>query len=158
MRSTARSACLLAGIALVSCSDISTNHGHVPSEAELAQIEIGVTKSDTVLQAVGSPMIVDELYEETWIYVDSEFSTRGPRAARLADQRIVAVTFTDDGRVARIDQLTMAEARTVALNANTTEIYEGRLSIFDQLMRAFGRVDPQSIIRQDNFSQRPSRQ
>ncbi len=151
-------ACLLALLALAGCSDISTNHGHAPTETELAAIEVGTTTADEVLQAVGSPVVVDALYEETWIYVDSTFSTRGIRAAELADQRIIAMTFTEDGRVARIDQFTMAEARNVALNPDSTEIYEGRLSIFDQLSRAFGRVDPQTIIRQDSFSRRPSRQ
>jgi len=60
--------------------------------------------------------------------------------------------------VDRQDRLTVAEDRNVCSKASTAEIDEGRQSIFDQLMRECGRVDPQSIIRQDNFSQRPSRQ
>ncbi|MCY4258690.1 MAG: outer membrane protein assembly factor BamE [Rhodobacteraceae bacterium] len=144
----------MAGLAAAACSDIKTDHGHVPTEAELQAIKLNVTTSEEVLQTAGSPMVIDNLYAETWIYVDNQLQTRGGRAPRLSEQKVVALTFTEDGRVSRIDRLTMADAHDIAPSTETTEIYEGRLSIFDQLGRAFGRVDAQSIIRQDTPGRR----
>ena len=147
---------LVTAVFLVSCSEVRTNHGYVPSEAALEQIEPGTTTSDEVLVTIGNPLVVDELYNETWLYVDTSFMQKGMHEAEIEDQNVVAITFTGDGRVARVDRLTVAQTRDIALNADTTEIHEGRLNLFNQLMRAFGRVDPQTITRQGTPGRPPS--
>lgn len=145
---------LLTGIVsawmVLGCSEITTTHGYVPTEEQIERIEIGASSTTDVLTTIGTPVVTDELYNKTWIYTDIVFTRRGIQAAEIEDQAIVAITFSDDDTVSRIDRFTLAEARSIALNADTTEIHEGRLSIFDQFMRAFGRVDPQTITGQSS--------
>ena len=65
-------AVVLAG-ALVACSSIYRNHGYVPDEKDLAQLEIGKDTQETAAAKIGRPSTSGLLNGNDWYFVQSRY-------------------------------------------------------------------------------------
>ena len=138
---------ILFGVA--ACSPIYRDHGYTPPESQLAQLTLGESTKEHVLEVAGSPFTTNDNYGETWFYVSSRFSQEGYRETKEVDRRLVAISFDAEGRVANVQRYALRDGRTVALSRRITETSAGRLTFIDQLLRGLGRLDPvRSIGRQ----------
>ena len=54
-----RAAVGVALIAVVACAPVYRNHGYIPSDDELALVEVGIDTRETVAVAVGRPSAAD---------------------------------------------------------------------------------------------------
>lgn len=140
--------CLSAAILSLAaaCTEIVRIHGYTPSDPELSQIEIGASGKEDVTAIAGSPVHVDQKYGEAWFYVSSRFQTSGARKPEEVERRIVEVAFNENGTVSNVATYSLEDGRVIPLTRRVTENNLGRVTILEQLGRAFGRIDPGAIL------------
>lgn len=128
------------------CTDLVRIHGYAPSDAELSQIEVGATGKEDVAAIVGSPAHIDQKYGESWFYVSNRFQISGAKEPEEVERRIVEVAFSDNGMVSNVATYSLEDGRVIPLTRRVTENNLGRVTILEQLGRAFGRIDPGTIL------------
>ena len=137
---------LLLAAALAACSPVMRNHGYVPSEAELALVEVGVDTRETLAQKIGRPSTSGLLNDEGWFYVQSRFEQRGPRAPREIDRQVLAVTFDEAGVVENIARFGLEDGQVVEISRRVTETNIRGISLIGQILGNFGRLNPADLI------------
>ena len=133
--------CLAAG-----CTPIYDVHGFVPFESDLENIEIGQTTKVELENTVGYPAFEDTNYGNDWYFVASRFQRGGISAPKVIDREVVVISFDEQERVSNIGRFSLADGRVVELSRRVTEQKLGRLTILDQLSRAFGRINVEDIL------------
>ena len=127
---------------IVACSSTYDFHGYTPSQYELRSVIVGESTPEEVLEAVGRPVSSGFLARDTWYYVSANIRRRAFREPEFTDRQVVAISFNDDGKVANVERFGLERGRPVVLSRRITETELGRLTIVEQLMRSFGRIDP----------------
>lgn len=131
------------GLALglvVACTPLYRNHGYVPREDELALIEVGTDTRETVAEKVGRPSAAGLLNDVGWYYVQSRFELRGGREPKEIDRQVVAITFTEDGRVTDVGRYGLEDGRVVVLSRRITESNIRGIGFIRQLLGNIGNI------------------
>ena len=134
---------------IAACSPTYDFHGYTPSQHELRPIKVGETTQQEVLEAVGRPISTGFLANDTWYYVSANIRRIAFREPEFTERQVVAISFNEEGQVANIERFGLEKGRPVVLSRRITETDLGRLTIVEQLMRSFGRIDPaEALVRQ----------
>lgn len=128
------------------CTEIVRVHGYTPSDPELSQIQIGATGKEGVVDIAGVPAHIDQKYGESWFYISSRFQISGANEPEEVERRVVEVAFSDSGMVSNVATYSLEDGRVIPLTRRVTDNNLGRVTILEQLGRAFGRVDPGAIL------------
>lgn len=140
---------LLSGVILsiaAACAPVYNNHGYIPSEQELALLEVGVDTRETVAATVGRPSVAGLLNDVGWYYVQSRWKVSGPRQPKEEDRQVVAITFTEDGVVENIERFGLEKGKIVPISRRVTETSIKGMGILRQLFGNIGRVSADQII------------
>lgn len=132
-----RGAALAGSVALAGCSPIVRSHGYVPAADQLDAVQVGTDTRDTVADKIGLPLTRGMDTDRAWYYVASERETFGPGQPRTTRRDVVAVRFTDDGRVENIERFDVEDGRVVVLTARVTDPSVSEIGL---LRRIFGNV------------------
>lgn len=143
-----RRGCLtLALVATVAaCSPVYRNHGYVPTEQDLALIEVGKDTRETVGQKIGRPSTQGLLNDVGWFYVQSRYKHFGPRAPQEVDRQVLAVTFSEAGVVENIARYGLADGKVVQISRRVTESNVKGLSFIQQILGNFGRLQAGDVL------------
>lgn len=141
-----RGVAVAALLVVTSCAAIERNHGYVPSEADLALIEVGRDTRSTVSQLVGRPTAQGLLNDTGWYYVQSRFRHVGPREPKEVDRQVVAITFNQRGVVENVERFGLDDGKVVALSRRVTETNIRGISLIGQLLSNFGRISARDIV------------
>ena len=139
----------VAGAALLltaACAAIYRNHGYVPPEDELAQVEIGKDTRETVGTKIGRPSAQGLLNDVGWFYVQSRFEHYGPREPREIERQVVAVTFNERGIVDNVARYGLEDGRVVTISKRVTESNIKGVSFIRQLLGNFGRINAGDLL------------
>ncbi|OYX20378.1 MAG: cell envelope protein SmpA [Rhodobacterales bacterium 32-66-9] len=136
---------VLAG-SVAACAAVYRNHGYVPSEDELAQVEIGKDTRETVGQKIGRPSTSGLLNDVGWFYVQSRYKLVGPREPKEIDRQVLAVTFTEAGVVENIARYGLEDGRVVEISRRVTEPNVKGLSVIQQILGNFGRLQAGDLL------------
>jgi outer membrane protein assembly factor BamE (lipoprotein component of BamABCDE complex) len=132
-------------VALTACSTIYRNHGYVPTDDELATVEVGVDTRETVTEKIGRPTASGLLNDVGWFYVQSRWAYRGAFEPREIDRQVVAVTFAESGTVENVERFGLERGKVVPLSRRVTESSVKGLSVIQQLLGSIGRVTPGAL-------------
>lgn len=132
-------------VALAACSTVYRNHGYVPTEEDLALVEVGKDTRETVQEKIGRPTAAGLLNDVGWFYVQSRWAYRGAFEPREIDRQVVAVTFTEAGTVSNVERFGLERGKVVPLSRRVTESNVKGLSVIQQLLGSFGRLSPGAI-------------
>ena len=133
-------------VLVASCSSVYRNHGYVPTDDELALLEVGTDNRDTVAATIGRPSAAGLLNDVGWYYVQSRWKHYGAMAPKEEDRQIVAITFTEDGTVENIERFGLEQGRVVALSRRVTDSNIKGLSVLQQLFGSIGRLRADQLI------------
>lgn len=133
----------LALISLSACAPIFRNHGYVPMDQDLAQVQIGASR-DQVAELIGRPTTTTLLNDSEWYYVQSRFRTFGV-VTREIERQIVAVSFSGD-RVANVERFGLDRGRIVPLSRRVTENSVEGSSFLRQLFGSVGRIRADQVL------------
>lgn len=128
--------------AVVACGPIIRDHGYVPTDDDLARLEVGRDTRDSVAAVVGRPSAAGLLNDEGWYYVQSRWRQYGPTAPREIDRQLVAISFTPDGVVRNIERFTLEDGNVVPLSRRVTETNIRGVSVIGQLLGNLGVFNP----------------
>lgn len=146
----ARAKALLLGsllaMALAACSPVYRNHGYVPSDEELALIEVGKDTRETVAATLGRPSGEGLLNDVGWFYVQSRWKHVGAVAPREIDRQVVSVTFTEEGVVENVERFGLENGQAVALSRRVTDSNIKGIGFLKQLLGNIGRLRADQFI------------
>lgn len=145
---TVRKRCLTVAliVAVAACSPVYRNHGYVPSEEELALIEVGKDTRETVGQKIGRPSTSGLLNDVGWFYVQSRYKHFGPRAPKEIDRQVLAVTFNEAGMVENVARYGLEDGRVVQISRRVTETNVKGLSFIRQILGSFGKLQASDLL------------
>lgn len=133
-------------LGLTACSSTFRNHGYVPSEVELAEIEVGRDTRDTLAEKVGRPAAGGVVREDVWYYVQSRMENYAYRAPEVIERQVLAVSFSSNGRIKNIERFGLEDGQVIALNRRVTDSNIEGVSFIRQLMGNIGRVDAGTLL------------
>ena len=145
----ARLRIMLLGLILVTvagCAAVYRNHGYVPSDDELALIEVGTDTRDTVAATIGRPSAAGLLNDVGWYYVQSRFKHYGALPPKEEDRQIVAITFTEAGVVENVERFGLEQGRVIALSRRVTDSNIKGISVLQQLFGNIGRLRADQLL------------
>lgn len=131
---------------VVSCTAVYRNHGYAPTETDLSLLTVGQDTRDTVQAAVGPPSATGLLTADAWYYVQSRFRLFGPREPEEIDRQVVAISFAEDGTITNIERFGLEQGQVVALSRRVTETNIKGVTLIQQLLGNFGRIDAGQIL------------
>lgn len=135
-------------ILLVSgCSTQKTNewfvshNGNMPTGERVSQIKVGDSRDD-VRQVLGSPSVVVAFDKNTWLYMSSDIKKVAFFAPEEVDRDVLAIRFSDNGRITEIDHLTLADGEKVKIVSDTTPSYGQKQGFFRRYFGGVGQYNP----------------
>lgn len=140
-------ALMVAGVVfLASCAAVYQNHGYVPTDEELALIEVGRDNRETVEATLGRPSGQGLLNDVGWFYVQSRWRHFGAMQPREIDRQVVSITFTEDGVVENIERFGLEKGQVVAISRRVTDSNIKGMSFLKQLLGNIGRLRADQFI------------
>lgn len=137
----------LAMALLAACTPLYRNHGYVPTDDELALIEVGVDTRETVAAKVGRPSTSGLLNDTGWYFVQSRFQTLGPREPREIDRQVVAISFTPEGQVTDVGRYGLQDGQVVVLSRRVTESSVQGAGFIRQLLGNIGGLRADQVLQ-----------
>lgn len=132
---------------LAACTPLYRNHGYVPTDDELALIEVGVDTRETVAAKVGRPSTSGLLNDTGWYFVQSRFQTLGPREPREIDRQVVAISFTPEGQVTDVGRYGLQDGQVVVLSRRVTESSVQGAGFIRQLLGNIGGLRADQVLQ-----------
>lgn len=137
---------IVAAISLAGCVSTFDNHGYVPPEDELAQIEVGRDTRETVAEAVGRPSTSGVVRDEAWFYTAYRIENYAFRAPTVVERDVLAISFNERGVVSNIERFGLEDGRIVTLSRRVTETSVRDNGLLRQIMTNFGRFNVADVI------------
>lgn len=139
-------AAALAVVAAAGCSATFSDHGYVPSDADLSLVIVGVDTKETVAALVGQPSSAGILADSGYYYVSSRRRDFGVRQNEVIDREVVAISFDAAGRVANIERFGLERGRIVPLSRRVTETNVRGTGFLRQLFGNLGNFNPADVL------------
>lgn len=106
------------------------------------EITPGVQTRRDVLALLGTPSVTPAFDDLTWYYVGGVSRQRVARRDALIEQDVLAVHFSVEGTVDKVEQLSLADATTVTPVGRTTPSPGTEASVLQELFGNIGRFSP----------------
>ena len=135
--------------AVSACTTQFRNHGYVPSEIELAQVQVGVDTRQSVRETIGTPTSGGVLNETGFYYVTSRFRHYAWLEPREISREVLAISFDDAGTVQNIERFGLEGGQVVALSRRVTDDNIRDTTFIRQLLGAIGNFDAGSLLAGD---------
>jgi len=130
----AGAAAVLGAAMLWGCAPTIHTDGQIPDAVKLATIEPGVQTEDEVKKLIGTPSTESVFGEKTWYYISKRTSQFAFFSPDVQEQKVVAISFDQDGKVSGIRQYGLSDAKEVSPVARTTPTKGKHLTILDQML------------------------
>jgi len=136
----------LAGLALVlglaACAPVMRFHGYAPSDADLAQIEIGRDTRETVIQRLGRPGMGGVLEGSDLFYVQSDWRERPVLGPVEVNREVVAISFDPRGTVSNVERFGLRDGQVVQLSRRVTDTGPRGPGFLRSIFAALGQIGP----------------
>jgi outer membrane protein assembly factor BamE (lipoprotein component of BamABCDE complex) len=129
-------------LTLAACSPQFQNHGYIPPEEDLEQIQVGSDTRESVAEKVGVPTSAGVLDSSGYYYVKMRRRSIGPLAAKEIDRQVVAISFSEGGVVTNVERFGIERGQVVPISRRVTESSVRDQSILRQLLGNLGRFSP----------------
>jgi outer membrane protein assembly factor BamE (lipoprotein component of BamABCDE complex) len=127
-------------VLMAACSATYSNHGYVPPEDILTQINVGDSR-ETVQELAGAPGAGGVLRDEAWFYTQYRVRNFTYNAPQVIERDIVAISFSEAGRVTNIERFGLEDGQIVQLSRRVTESSVQEVGFLRQILSNFGRIN-----------------
>lgn len=133
-------------LALAACTQRIDYQGYAFDAATLKQLKTGEMTQSQVQQLLGTPSAVSTFpqHDDTWYYISDETATEAIFKPKIIAQRVVAIRFNKQGKVANIKDYGLHDLRAIEPNPNVTPTRGRKLTVIEQLMGNLGRFNNNS--------------
>ncbi|MCD1627944.1 MAG: outer membrane protein assembly factor BamE [Paracoccaceae bacterium] len=129
---------VLSILALGACSAQFRNHGYVPTDAELAQVTVGVDTRASVEDLVGAPAMSGMMTESASYYVQSRVRQFAYRAPEVVEREVLAISYDSAGVVTNIERFGLEDGQIVPISRRITGTSGASESILRRLIGNLG--------------------
>lgn len=136
----------VAVVALTACTVQYRNHGYVPTELALAEVQVGVDTRETVLDQIGTPTAGGVLGQSDFYYVNSRFRHFAWFEPEEVDRQLLAISFDEAGTVRNIETFGLEDGRVVVLSRRVTDDNIRDMTFIRQLLGNIGNFDAGSFV------------
>ncbi len=140
---------LVVPLAVSGCAAVYRNHGYIPPEMNLAEVQIGRTTQAEVESVIGRPSTQGVLAGSSWYYVGSRWEHFGARAPREIDRKVVVISFNENSTVSNVETFGLERGRVVTLSRRVTDSGVQSSGLIRQLLGNVGRVSAGQLL--DDF-------
>lgn len=127
-------------VGLTACAATYTNHGYVPPPEVLSEINVGSTR-EQVAEIAGAPGTGGVMRDEAWFYTQYRVRNFTYNAPEVIERDIVAISFSDGGRVSNIERFGLEDGQLVQLSRRVTESSVRDISFLRSILSNFGRIN-----------------
>ncbi len=137
---------VVAAAIFAACAPIYQKHGYVPEQADLDRIEVGIDTRETVAAIVGRPSTSGLLNDIGWFYVQSRWKHVGAMTPVEEDRQVVAITFTESGKVQNVERFGLEKGQIVPLSRRVTAPNVKSAGFLRQLFGNVGRINTDGLL------------
>ena len=141
-KSALRAGALGAFLTLTACNAQYENHGYMPPEDQLKEIEVGQDTRDSVAEKIGVPTSSGVLGDGGYYYVRTRLRAIGPFAPQEVDREVLAISFTEAGIVRNVERFGLEQGRVVPLSRRVTTSDVSDTSFLRGLLGNLGSFSP----------------
>lgn len=120
------------------CTGTRDYRGFVVQEDVLAQVRLGITKSE-VERLLGSPSATSTIEGKNFYYISSVFETQAFYAPEEVDRRVIAIYFDEQDQVRNIADYRLQDGKVFDFISRTTPTRGKELSFIQQLFGNIGK-------------------
>lgn len=141
IRSSTRTLCALAltALPLAACTPTIANRGTLIENDKLAEVKVGESSREDVINLIGSPTQVATFDENTWYYFGRTTSQVAFFNPEVIKQEAVEIHFSEDGKVSELKKLDPADAQEISPISRRTPTYGHVTTFWEQLFGNLGR-------------------
>ena len=138
---------LALAVFLTACTPIFSNHGYIPTDEDLAVLQVGIDTRELVGVTIGQPVASGLLGDEAWYYVQSRWKTLGAAEPVEIDRQVVAITFDPDGTVANIERFGLEKGQIVPLSRRVTTTNIRGKGVLAQIFGNIGKLNTDNLFK-----------
>ncbi len=132
-------ASLMVGLTIAACTPTVAKRGNNVDEETLRQIKVGESTREDVARILGSPTQTSTFDDKIWYYIGRRTEQSAFLDPELIEQKIVAIKFTPEGTVEKINQGSDKYAEVIDPISAKTPTYGKEVTIMQQLLGNLGR-------------------
>lgn len=123
-------------------SDAPHYRGIAVTASELKQLTPGVSQQADVQALLGPPTFVEQFDQNNWVYVSQITKMRIARTEGVKHQKVVIVTFNNNGSYESATQKSLGDAVPVSMDGKQTPVPGGTAGFLQQLVGGVGSYSP----------------
>jgi outer membrane protein assembly factor BamE (lipoprotein component of BamABCDE complex) len=135
----------LIALVMISCSPVERTHGYVPRADELDSIQAGQDTRGSVQRKLGRPSTVGSFDDNKWYYISRKTKQYSFFKPENVEQKIVAISFDDNGLVDDVNQYGLEDGRVIDLVTRTTPTFGRELTVLQQMFGNIGRFNASNL-------------
>lgn len=128
-------------ILLCACAPTVTWHGNSPSDRALASLSPSIDTREAVIAKLGPPTTAAPLSEKRWYYVSYAMKKHGPRDPKVQEERVLVVTFKDDGTLEGT-QILAPQRPQIPYDPNATPARGTERTAWQEIVGNIGKLRP----------------
>lgn len=133
--------CTMAAIALLvtACAETVNTRGQIILPTRLAQVHVGQTTRQDVIQLLGSPSAQGTMNDNRWYYITTSIGTTSLDPYDLKSRQVVIIDFDPKTDVvASLTEKSATDGKEVSPDEHTTPTHGQSMGIIDQLTGSLG--------------------
>jgi outer membrane protein assembly factor BamE (lipoprotein component of BamABCDE complex) len=127
-------------LTFTACTPMTSQHGNLLEDFQVQEITEGQSSRSDVLRTLGSPTTQSTFNNDVWYYIGQETEKHGILDHEVVNERIITVTFNDEGIVESIDD-TSPEREDIPYARSKTPTHGNDLTFMQQLLGNMGRFN-----------------
>ncbi|HAH11544.1 MAG TPA: outer membrane protein assembly factor BamE [Alphaproteobacteria bacterium] len=131
-------ALIAAGLLASACAPIQDVRGYIPDQEKVEKVKVGQDTRDSVQEKLGTPSSSAAFGDPVWYYISAEEERYAFFQADTVTRQILAVQFSEDGKVADIRRYGLNDGQVVSLVSRETPTRGREQSLLQELFGGIG--------------------
>ena len=129
-------------VAAAACSPIKATRGNIVENERVAELQVGASTVDDVLDVLGTPSTVGTFDDRIWYYIGERTERMSFFEPEIIERRILMVAFDDFGVLQQLEERDLEHGEEVVLVERETPTLGRRITFFEQMFGNLGRFNP----------------
>jgi outer membrane protein assembly factor BamE (lipoprotein component of BamABCDE complex) len=134
---------LMSALLITACTPMTATRGNILDDYQMKELQPGLDTRDDVVRKIGSPTTISAFDDNIWYYMGQKTSKSGIMDAKITEERIVAITFAEDGMVDKV--MERKDGREyIPLVQRKTPTTGNEFTVMQQLLGNLGKFNNQA--------------
>lgn len=126
-------------LGLGACENQINQRGFAATPGSVEKLEVGAQSREDVVRLIGSPSAVATFNPNVWYYISETQEYWAFTKPKISAQKVIQVTFNDDGRVSGIKNYDLKDAQDIQMVQRITPTSGKELTVLEQVLGNVGK-------------------